>query len=55
MKVMLLNGSPRADGNTNLALNEIAKVLNESGIEAGKSAGIAVPTAERGSITNFIR
>lgn len=33
MKVMLLNGSPRADGNTNLALTEIAKTLNENGIE----------------------
>ena len=33
MKVLLLNGSPRANGCTFTALNEIASVLNAQGIE----------------------
>lgn len=33
MKVLLFNGSPRANGCTFTALSEIAKVLNEQGIE----------------------
>ena len=33
MKVLLINGSPRKQGNTYLALNEAAKTLNEQGIE----------------------
>ena len=33
MKVLLLNGSPRADGCTYTALCEIAKILNNEGIE----------------------
>ena len=33
MKVLLLNGSPRKDGNTELALKEMIKVFNEEGIE----------------------
>ncbi len=33
MKVLLINGSPRKDGNTSLALNEVAKTLNEEGVE----------------------
>lgn len=33
MKVLLINGSPRANGNTYVALNEMSKVLNEEGIE----------------------
>lgn len=32
-KVLLINGSPRKDGNTFLALSEIAKTLNEQGID----------------------
>lgn len=32
-KVLLINGSPRKDGNTFLALSEIATTLNEQGIE----------------------
>ena len=32
-KVILLNGSPRADGCTATALNEMVKVFNEEGIE----------------------
>lgn len=33
MKVMLINGSPKAQGNTAAALNEVAKTLNENGID----------------------
>lgn len=34
MKVLLLNGSPRTRGNTALALQEMAKVFAEEGVEA---------------------
>ncbi len=34
MKVLLLNGSPRANGNTALSLEEMVKVFTEEGIEA---------------------
>lgn len=33
MKVLMLNGSPRKNGNTAVALNEIGKVLEQEGIE----------------------
>ena len=33
MKVLLINGSPRANGNTSVALNELATTLNAEGIE----------------------
>lgn len=33
MKVLILNGSPRTEGNTAIALNEIARTLNGEGIE----------------------
>lgn len=33
MKVLLINGSPRREGNTNMALAEVAKTLNAEGIE----------------------
>lgn len=33
MKVLLINGSPRENGNTFLALNEVAKTLNSEGVE----------------------
>jgi len=33
MKVLLINGSPRIDGNTKIALKEVEKTLNEEGIE----------------------
>ena len=32
-KVLLINGSPKEHGNTFTALNEVAKTLNEEGIE----------------------
>ena len=34
MKTLLVNGSPRKDGNTAVALNEIAKTLETEGVEA---------------------
>ena len=33
MKVLLINGSPHAGGCTRTALNEVAGVLNECGVE----------------------
>ena len=33
MKVLLINGSPRENGNTFLALSEVAKILREDGVE----------------------
>lgn len=33
MKVLLINGSPRRNGNTHTALSEVAKSLNENGVE----------------------
>ena len=33
MKVLLINGSPRKNGNTFIALSEVAKTLQTEGIE----------------------
>lgn len=33
MKVLIINGSPRVNGNTTIALNEMEKVFKEEGIE----------------------
>jgi len=33
MKVLLINGSPHSDGNTSIALGEVARTLNAEGIE----------------------
>ena len=33
MKVLIINGSPRVNGNTSLALNEMVKIFNEEGVE----------------------
>ncbi len=33
MKVLMINGSPRGNGNTSIALNEMKKVFDENGIE----------------------
>ena len=32
-KVLLINGSPRENGNTFIALSEVAKTLNEEGVD----------------------
>lgn len=47
MNVLLINGSPHKDGCTNAALTEMAKALNEAGIETtifhiGSAPGAAV-------------
>ena len=34
MKVLFINGSPRKDGNTSIALSEVAKQLSQEGIES---------------------
>ena len=34
MRVLLINGSPRKDGNTSIALNEVAKQLSQEGIDS---------------------
>lgn len=34
MKVLILNGSPRVDGNTSIAVEEIVKTLEEEGVES---------------------
>ncbi|MBQ3451363.1 MAG: NAD(P)H-dependent oxidoreductase, partial [Selenomonadaceae bacterium] len=33
MKVLLINGSPKANGNTTIALNEMIKVFEAEGVE----------------------
>lgn len=33
MKVLILNGSPRVDGNTSIAVDEIVSVFNKEGVE----------------------
>ena len=33
MKVLILNGSPRVDGNTTVAVNELVNTFNVEGIE----------------------
>ena len=33
MKVLILNGSPRSNGNTSIAVNELAKIFAEEEIE----------------------
>ena len=40
MKVLLLNGSPRANGNTALALAEMAKIKEPSLAKLGSIEGI---------------
>ena len=38
-KVLLINGSPREHGNTFTALNEVAKTLNEEGMQTMRMLG----------------
>lgn len=33
MKVIILNGSPKAEGNTATALHEVERTLNQQGVE----------------------
>ena len=37
MKVLMINGSPRAGGNTSIALGEMAKTFAEEQIETEKT------------------
>ena len=46
-KVLLINGSPRKNGNTFTALSEVAKTLNEEGVEA-EIVNIVKQTVQRG-------
>lgn len=32
LRVLMLNGSPRANGNTSIALREMEKIFTESGV-----------------------
>ena len=41
MKVLLINGSPRENGNTFTALSEVAKTLNSEGVDT-EIIGIAL-------------
>ena len=50
MKVLLINGSPRPDGNTFCALQEIEKQLKKQGIETE-----IFQIGARPAFTNFIR
>ena len=34
MKVLMINGSPRVNGNTSIALEEMRKIFTEEGIKA---------------------
>ena len=34
MKVLMIHGSPRAEGNTFIALNEMKKIFDNEGIES---------------------
>ena len=34
MKVLILNGSPRKDGNTSIAIREMVSIFNQEGVEA---------------------
>ena len=33
MKVLIINGSPRVNGNTTIALNEMVKIFEKEGVE----------------------
>ena len=59
MKVLILNGSPRANGNTALALREMENVFKNmvflmKSIALGKEK-YGMPESEPGIFTNFIR
>ena len=41
MKVLLINGSPRDNGNTFTALSEVAKTLNEEGVRLRLSTSVS--------------
>ena len=47
MKVLLVNGSPNANGNTAIALAEMEKIFAENGVETEKN-GVYAPDAVMG-------
>ena len=51
MKVLMINGSPRPDGNTTLALKEMEQVFAKNGIETEDADGnrriLVEPNEER--------
>ena len=71
MKVLLLNGSPRAGGNTAAALAEMVKIFGEEGMQTMRTLAknmaflmksialgkekYGLPEREKGIATNFIR
>ena len=52
IKVLLINGSPRYNGNTFASLDEASRQLKTHGID---TAGIAYPKREAHKFMNFIR
>ena len=53
MKVLLINGSPRVDGNTSIALNEMVRVFNAEGIETETvQIGASIAVARRGGCSS---
>ena len=34
MKVLMINGSPRVNGNTSIAVNEMVKIIDSEGVES---------------------
>ena len=46
MKVIILNGSPKAKGNTATALHEVEQTLQQQGIETEWIGGAALDTIE---------
>ena len=66
MKALLVNGSPRANGNTMRALEEVASALRAEGMQTmrllgrnlawmAKSLKTDIPAREPWTMTNFIR
>lgn len=51
MKVLIINGSPKAKGNTATALHEVERTLQQQGIERFGSPKIQEPLTE----THYIR
>ena len=48
MKILLINGSPRIGGNTEILLNEAKKGAEEIGIPGGQAAAVAEPDVSGG-------
>lgn len=55
MKILLINGSPRNDGNTSVALKEFVNQLSSNGIESGMVWIDTKTVCEKRTVMNFIR